>query len=59
MEAAMAGENSSAKRPVSGVARRWAATGSTAGRSYRTTFRLLAVPILVVAGVLVYRGLLF
>ena len=57
MGAAMAGENSSAKRPVSGLARRWAATGSTTGRSYRTTFRLLAVPILAVAGVLVYRGL--
>ena len=57
MVAAMAGENSSAKRPISGFARRWAATGSTAGRSYRTTFRLLAVPILAVAGVLVYRGL--
>ena len=57
MVAAMAGEDSSAKRPISGFARRWAATGSTAGRSYRTTFRLLAVPILVVAGVLVYRGL--
>jgi hypothetical protein len=57
MVAAMAGKDSSAKRPVSGFARRWAATGSTAGRSYRTTLRLLAVPILAVAGVLVYRGL--
>jgi hypothetical protein len=57
MGAAMAGKDSSAKRPVSGFARRWAATGSTARRSYRTTFRLLAVPILAVAGVLVYRGL--
>jgi hypothetical protein len=57
MVAAMAGEDSSAKRPISGFARRWAATGSTTARSYRTTFHLLAVPILVVAGVLVYRGL--
>ena len=57
MVAAMAGKDSSAKRPVPGFARRWAATASTAGRSYRTTFRLLAVPILAVAGVLVYRGL--
>ena len=57
MVAVMAGEDSSAKRPASGFARRWPATGSTAGRSYRTTFRLLAVLILAVAGVLVYRGL--
>jgi hypothetical protein len=57
MVAAMAGEDSSAKRPISGFARRWAATGLTAGRSHRTTLRLLAVPILAVAGVLVYRGL--
>jgi hypothetical protein len=56
MVAAMAGENPSPKRPVSGFARRWAATGSTAGRSYRKSLRLLAVPILAVAGVLVYRG---
>jgi hypothetical protein len=53
----MAGENPSPKRPISGLARRWAATGSTAGRSYRKSLRLLAVPILAVAGVLVYRGI--
>jgi hypothetical protein len=53
----MAAENSSTKRAVSGVARRWAATRSTGGRSYRTTLRLLGIPILALAGVLVYRGL--
>lgn len=53
----MATENSSTKRPTSGLTRRWAATGATARRSYRTTFRLLGIPILAVAGVLVYRGL--
>src|ERR1700722_9095763 len=57
MVAAMARENPSAKRPISGFARRWAATGPRAGRPYRTALRLLAVPILAVAGVLVYRGL--
>ena len=46
----------STKRPTSSLTRRWAATGATAGRSYRTTFRLLGIPILAVAGVLVYRG---
>ena len=53
----MAGENPPPRRPASGFARRWAATGSTAGRSYRTTLRLLGIPILAVAGVLVYRGI--
>jgi hypothetical protein len=54
--AAMAAEDPSTKRPTSSFTRRWAATGATAGRSYRTTFRLLGIPILAVAGVLVYRG---
>jgi hypothetical protein len=53
----MGTENPSTKRPTSGLTRRWTATGSTAGRSYRRTFRLLGIPILAVAGVLVYRGL--
>jgi hypothetical protein len=57
MVAVMAGENPSPKRPASGFARRWAASGSAAGRSRRTTLRLLAIPILAVAGVLVYRGI--
>jgi hypothetical protein len=57
MVVAMAGENPSPKRPASGFTRRWAATGSTAGRSYRTTLRLLGIPILAVAGVLIYRGI--
>jgi hypothetical protein len=53
----MGTEKPSTKRLTSGLTRRWAATGSTAGRSYRRTFRLLGIPILAVAGVLVYRGL--
>jgi len=53
----MAGENPAPKRLAAGFARRWAATGSTGGRSSRTTLRLLAAPILAVAGVLVYRGI--
>ncbi len=53
----MVGENAPAKRPGTGRASRWAATGSSAGRSYRMTFRLIGIPVLAVAGVLIYRGL--
>jgi len=52
----MAPENSSQKPPSRGAWRRTAATASTVP-SYRLAFRLIGIPVLAVAGVLLYSGL--
>jgi hypothetical protein len=36
---------------------RWPAAASSPGRPNRLTFRLIGIPVLAVAGVLIYRGL--
>ena len=36
---------------------RWPAAASSPGRPHRLTFRLIGIPVLAVAGVLIYRGL--
>lgn len=54
----MAGDDPSARRNTPLRARRW--TGSSTTRpnpSYRLIFRLLGIPVLAVAGVIIYRGL--
>ena len=52
----MAG-NSSPKPPSPIRARRWSAPGSSPPRFRRLAFRLIGIPVLAVAGVLIYRGL--
>ena len=50
-------ENSS-RKPSSPIrARRWSAPGSSPSRFRRLAFRLIGIPVLAVAGVLIYRGL--
>ncbi len=52
----MAAENSS-RKPTGSGSRRWAAAGSSPARPHRLAFRLIGIPVLAVAGVLIYRGL--
>ncbi len=52
----MAAENSS-RKPTGSGSRRWAAAGSSPARPHRLAFRLIGIPALAVAGVLIYRGL--
>ncbi len=52
----MAG-NSSPKPPSPIRARRGSPSSSSPARPYRLTLRLIGIPVLVVAGVLLYRGL--
>jgi hypothetical protein len=52
----MAPENSPHTPPTRGSSR-WAAAASSTVRPYRLTFRLLGIPALAVAGVLLYSGL--
>lgn len=52
----MAPENLRPK-PSPGGASRWAAAATSTIPSYRLTFRLIGIPILAVAGVLLYSGL--
>ena len=53
----MAKENSSPKRPGPARFTRWPAATPSSGRPNRLLFRLIAIPALAVAGVLIYRGL--
>ena len=53
----MAEQNSSPKRPGPAKFTRWPATTPSAGRTNRLMVRLIAIPALAVAGVLIYRGL--
>jgi hypothetical protein len=53
----MATENSSPKPPASRRSSRWAAARPSATTPYRLSFRLIGIPALAVAGVLIYRGL--
>ena len=50
-------ENSSPKPSSPIRARRWSAPGSSPPRFRRLAFRLIGIPVLAVAGVLIYRGL--
>jgi hypothetical protein len=54
----MAGDDPSTRRTTPLRARRWTGGGSTTrpNVSYRLIFRLLGLPILAVAGVIIYRG---
>jgi hypothetical protein len=52
----MAG-NSSPKSSSPIRARRWSAPSSSPSRFRRLAFRLIGIPVLAVAGVLIYRGL--
>ena len=52
----MAG-NSSPNPPSPIRARRWSAPGSSPPGFRRLAFRLIGIPVLAVAGVLIYRGL--
>jgi hypothetical protein len=52
----MAG-NSLPEPPSPIRARRWSAPGSSPPRFRRLAFRLIGIPVLAVAGVLIYRGL--
>jgi hypothetical protein len=52
----MAG-NSSPKPPSPIRARRGSPSSSSPGRPYRLALRLIGIPVLAVAGVLIYRGL--
>jgi hypothetical protein len=53
----MAGDDPSARRPAPLRARRWAGGTTRPNPSYRLIFRLLGIPMLAVAGVIIYRGL--
>ena len=52
----MATDNSSPKPPAGRRAVRWSSLPSTPGRPNRLAFRLIGIPVLAVAGVLIYRG---
>lgn len=43
--------------PAPGRFTRWPSVGSKTGRPNRLAFRLIGIPVLAVAGVLLYRGL--
>src|ERR1700683_1111116 len=45
------------KPPVPRRSSRWSAASTSPGRPNRLTFRLIGIPVLAVAGVLIYRGL--
>ena len=53
----MAEQNPSPKRSGPAKFTRWPSTARSAGGPNRLTFRLIAIPALAVAGVLIYRGL--
>jgi hypothetical protein len=53
----MAGDDPSARRPAPLRARRWTGSTTRPNFSYRLIFRLLGIPMLAVAGVIIYRGL--
>ncbi len=53
----MAAENSSPKPPASGRFTRWPAARPSPASPYRFAFRLIGIPVIAVAGVLIYRGL--
>jgi hypothetical protein len=50
-------DTSSPKPPPPIRARRWSPPPSSRGRLHRFAFRLIGIPVLAVAGVLLYRGL--
>ena len=52
----MASENSSPRPPASKRPSRWSAARSSPRTSNRLVFRLIAIPALAFAGVLIYRG---
>ncbi|HXX04929.1 MAG TPA: hypothetical protein VEJ37_11415 [Xanthobacteraceae bacterium] len=49
-------DHSSEKPPTPGRSLRSTSASSSPGTSYRLTFRLIGIPVLAVAGVLIYRG---
>jgi hypothetical protein len=53
----MAGEDPSARRTAPIRARPWTGGTTKPNISYRLIFRLLGIPMLAVAGVIIYRGL--
>ncbi len=53
----MTTQNSPPRPPASRHSSRWTAARSSPARPYRLTFRLLGIPALAVAGVLLYSGL--
>jgi len=53
----MAADNCSPKSPAPRRAGRWSSAASSPGRPNRLMFRLIGIPALAVAGVLLYRGL--
>jgi hypothetical protein len=53
----MATENSSPKPPASRGPSRWAAAKSSPPRPYRFALRLIGIPVIAVAAVLLYSGL--
>jgi hypothetical protein len=52
----MASDRPSPKPPASSRFARWSAVGSSPARPNRLAFRLIGIPVLAVAGVLLYRG---
>jgi len=53
----MASDSSSPEPPAPIRARRWSPPQRTPHNPYRTIIRLLGIPVLAVAGVILYRGL--
>jgi hypothetical protein len=53
----MTTEDPSPKRAPVTRSPRWSAAGSSPGRPNRLIFRLIGIPVLAVAAVLIYRGL--
>ncbi|MDR3421146.1 MAG: hypothetical protein P4L80_07905 [Xanthobacteraceae bacterium] len=53
----MAQDNPSPKPPAPRRSTPWSRAGSSPGRPNRLAFRLVGIPVLAVAGVLLYRGL--
>ena len=53
----MAQDNPPPKPPPARRSSRWSSAGSSPGRPNRLAFRLIGIPVLAVAGVLLYRGL--
>ena len=49
-------DRSSSRQPAAGRLPRSTSASSSAGTSYRLTFRIIGIPVLAVAAVLIYRG---
>jgi hypothetical protein len=53
----MSSDNTPPKPPTPRYSRRWSPTPSSPTSPYRLVFRILGIPVLAVAGVILYRGL--